>query len=241
MLILFDNKFKIKNFKNLKKLNKYKTIKKITNTRKNNLIDMFNEINSAILIQQYIRKLFNNENMCPITLCKLEYPFISIRNNCMSKDTIVKFRYYSFNEFITYLSKSTDTFKDPLTREELSEKTLTQIFNLLKFFNISNNTKRLFNKKAKKNIKKRENYFILCNCLNDVINEIFENEKLNIDFIYSKIIPQFIYYLHFLFLDYGENCLTLINYYINCINHHNNNNKNIIIDYLNFVKILRSV
>ena len=177
MLILFNNKFKIQNFKNLKKLNKYKSVKKIANTRKKNLINKFNEINSAILIQQYIRKLFNNENMCPITLCKLEYPFVSIKNNCVSKNTLVKFRYYSFNEFITYLSKSTDSFKDPLTREELSEKTLTQIYNLLKFFEIPNNTKKLFNKKAKKNIRKKENYFILCNCLNEVINEIFENES----------------------------------------------------------------
>lgn len=240
MLILFNNKFKIQNFKNLKKLNKYKSVKKIANMRKINLIIKFNEINSAILIQQYIRKLFNNENICPITLCKLEYPFVSIKINSVSKDTLVKFRYYSFNEFITYLSKSTDSFKDPLTREELSEKTLTQIYNLLKFFEIPNNTKKLFNKKAKKNIRKKENYFILCNCLNEVINEIFENERLSIDFIYSNIIPQFIYYLHFLFLDYKENCLTLINYYINCINHHNNPNKNIIIDYLNFVKILRN-
>ena len=115
MLILFNNKFKIQNFKNLKKLNKYKSVKKIANTRKINLINNFNEINSAILIQQHIRKRFNNENMCPITLCKLEYPFVSIKNNSVSKNTLVKFRYYSFNEFITYLSKSTPNRSDLTT------------------------------------------------------------------------------------------------------------------------------
>ena len=240
MLILFNNKFKIQNFKNLKRLHKYNAVKKITNVKKINLINTFNEINCAIFIQNFLRKTFNNENICPITLCKLEYPFISIKNTLLTKNTLVKFRYYAFNEFITYLSKSTDSFKDPLTREELSEKTLTQIYNLLKFYEIPNNTKKLFNKKAKKNIKKKEKYYILCNCLNGVINEIFNNEKLYIDYIYSNIIPQFIYYLHFLFLDYKKNCLTLINYYINCINHHTCPNKNIIIDYLNFVKILRN-
>lgn len=240
MLILFNNKFKIKNFKNLKKLDKYKAVKKVTNTKKNNLINTFNKINCAIFIQNFMRKIFNNENTCPITLCKLEYPFIAIKNSSLNKNTLVKFRYYAFNDFVTYLSKSTESFRDPLTREELSEKTLTQIYDLLKFYKIPNNTKKLFNKKAKKNIKKKENYFILCNCLNEVINQIFDNERLSIDFIYSNIIPQFIYYLHFLFLDYKDNCLTLINYYINCINYHTSPNKNIIIDYLNFVKILRN-
>ena len=41
--------------------------------------------------------------LCPITLSKLRYPFITIKNNN-------KFRYYSLREFIEYLNKSTEDF-----------------------------------------------------------------------------------------------------------------------------------
>ena len=44
-------------------------------------------------------------------------------------------------------------------------------------------------------------------------------------YIYNNILPQFIYYFHFLLQRHKSNCFTVINNYINCINHHQCQNK----------------
>lgn len=222
MLILYNNLFPRKNLINVIKLY---NVKKYSNLSKNELILKINQVKSTLLIQQYIRKKFNDELICPITLCELKYPFISIKNNN-------KFRYYSLNEFIEYLNKSTDDFRDPFTRELLTDKAIEQIENLAEHYKI----KKLFNKKNwKKKINSRAEYLTITNCLNEILNEIFLQEILSFNFIYNIILPQFIYYFHFLIQRHKNHCYSVINNYINCINYHSCPNKIYIIDYLKVV------
>lgn len=228
MLILYNKNFKIKNLKNLRKLPKFNFIKNFSKLNKIRMINKFNEINSIIFIQRHIRSKFNDDENCPLTLCKLEYPFISIKNDNSQK----KFIYYSLNEFVIYLSKTNNDFIDPMTRKQLSIKTINQISKLVKDYKIK---KKISYKNWRKKMQKREEYLTLTNCINDVINQIFSVHILTIDFIYSVIIPQFAYYFHFLLLNHKANCYSLFNNYINCINYHLSENKYLLIDYLNFI------
>ena len=65
--------------------------------------------------------------------------------------------------------------------------------------------------------------------------EVFDVNLLTINFIYNTILPQFIYYFHFLLLRHKTSCYSLINNYINCINYHPCENKLYLIDYLKLI------
>ena len=222
MLILYNYKYKKNVLMNICKL---LNIKKFSQLNKTELIEKINYYKATIYIQNFIRKRFNDEMICPITLSELKYPFISIKNNN-------KFRYYSLNEFIEYLNRSYDDFRDPFTRELLSDKTLKQLDNLIKYYKINN----LFTKRAwKKKINSRAEYLTITSCLNEVINYVFSINQLTIDIIYNAILPQFIYYFHFLIIRHRTSCFSMINNYINCINYHNCPNKIYLIDYLKLV------
>ncbi len=167
----------------------------------------------------------NDYMICSITLTPLKYPFICIKNTNI-------FRYYSLFEFIEYLNKCNDDFKDPFTRELLSDSTLKQINNLIKYYKIKNT----FSKKSwRQKINSRAEFLTITNCLNEILNTIFLYNELTIDFIYNNILPQFVYYLHFLLHRHRSSCFSIINNYINCINYHSCINKIYLIDYLNLV------
>ena len=225
MLILYNNLYKRVNLINVCKLYNIKRYSKLT---KSCIIKLINEYKSVVLIQQWIRKKFNDENddmVCPITLEKLQYPFITIKNHN-------KFRYYSLHEFIEYLNKSNDDFRDPCTRELLSDSTIKQIDYLVKHYKINSTvSKRVWRKK----INSRSEYLTITTCLNEILNSIFAQSELTFDYIYNVILPQFIYYLHFLLLRHRSSCYSMINNYINCINYHNCSNKIYLIDYLKLV------
>jgi hypothetical protein len=226
MLILYNSFFKKKYLINIIKINKIKYYSKLN---KNELINLINTTKSIIFIQSILRKklskLFNDEFICPISYVDLKYPFISIKNNNI-------FRYYSFDAFIEYLNKSTNNFIDPFTRELLSDTCIYQIEKLIKYYKI----KKSFNKKSwKKKINSRAEFLTITNCLNEILNQIFYVNSLNINFIYNNILPQFIYYFHFLLQRHKNNCFTVINNYINCINHHTCENKIYLIDYLKLI------
>ena len=203
-------------------------IKRYSKLTKSCIIKLINEYKSVVLIQQWIRKKFNDENddmVCPITLEKLQYPFITIKNHN-------KFRYYSLHEFIEYLNKSNDDFRDPCTRELLSDSTIKQIDYLVKYYKINSTvSKRVWRKK----INSRSEYLTITTCLNEILNSIFAQSELTIDFIYNGILPQFIYYFHFLLHRHRTSCYSIINNYINCINHHPCDNKIYLIDYLKLI------
>ena len=134
MLILYNSFFSKNYITNIIKLY---NIKKYSNLSKLNLIKLLNYTKATIYIQNYIRKLYNDDLICPITLTKLRYPYICIKNSNT-------FRYYTLTSFIEYLNKSNDDFRDPFTRELLDDSTLRQIENLINFYKIKN----IFNKKS---------------------------------------------------------------------------------------------
>jgi hypothetical protein len=222
MLILYSNIFKLSNLRNIAKFN---YIKNYSKKPKSELIEIINKYKCAIKIQTVYRKKLSDDMICPITLGELRYPFVCIK-------TLSKFRYYSLNAFIEYLNKSTDDFKDPFSREVLPEHTICEIIKLIKYYKLN---KLISKKNWKKNIALRSEYLTLTNCLNDVLNDIFNEQELTIDFIYSIILPQFIYYFHYLILRHKSSCFSLINSYINCLNFHECENKMYIIDYLKII------
>ena len=226
MLILYNNLFKKKNLINVIKINKIKYYSQLNKTQ---LIHLINMTKSCIFIQTFLRKKLskeiNDEFICPISYSDLKYPFVCIKN-CN------KFRYYSLDAFVEYLNKSTNDFIDPFTRELLSDTSIYQIERLVKHYKI----KKLFNKKSwKKKINSRAEFLTITNCLNEILNQIFYVRELNFNFIYNNILPQFIYYFHFLLQRHKSNCFTVINNYINCINHHPCQNKIYLIDYLKLI------
>jgi len=219
MLILYNKLYKRNNIINIIKLY---NIKRYSKLNKLNLLTVVNEYKAIIYIQNFIRKKFNDEMICPITLCELKYPFISIKNNN-------NFRYYSLKEFIEYLNKSGDDFRDPFTRELLSDSTLKQLDYLIKYYKITST----FTKKSwKQKLNSRAEYLTITVCLNEILNNIFYHTELTIDIIYNNILPQFIYYFHFLLHRHRSSCYSIINNYINGINYHNCPNKIYLIDYL---------
>ena len=222
MLILYNSLFSKKTLINIAKLN---NIKNYSALNKPDLVNTINQYKAIIYIQRQIRNHFNNELVCPITLCELNYPFISIKNNN-------KFHYYNLIAFIEYINKSNDDFRDPLTREPLTENSLKQIEDLIKYYKIKKN----YNKKIwKKKINIRAEFLTITNCLNEILNEIFVVKTLNFNYIYNHILPQFIYYFHFLLQRHKNNCFSVINNYINCINHHSCENKIYLIEYLKLI------
>ena len=222
MLILYNFSLKKEILINIIKINK---INKYSKLNKKDLINLINYKKAAIYIQKFIRKKFNDDNICPITLEKLKYPFISIKN-------YNKFRYYSLIEFVEYLNKSSSEFKDPFTREILPDECLKQIENLIYFYKIKTN----YNKKKWKRVKYlRAEFLTITNCLNELLTEIFNVSTLHFYFIYNNILPQFIYYFHFLLQRHKNQCFSLINNYINCINYHPSENKIYLIDYLKLI------
>lgn len=222
MLILYNSSFRKKNLLNICKIY---NIKKVNKLNKNKLIEKINKEKACLYIQYIVRENFNIDRTCPITLCELKYPFVSIKNSN-------KFRYYSLNEFVEYLNKSVDDFRDPFTRELLSDQSIKQIENLISFYKI----KKTFNKRSwKRKINSRAEFLTITNCLNDILNQIFLQQELDFNFIYNNILPQFIYYFHFLLQRHKNNCFSIINNYINCINHHQCENKIYLVEYLKLI------
>ena len=222
MLILYSNEYKIHNLKNLIKIN---NIRNYSNLNKKELLVLLNKTKATTLIQRRYRMKINTESVCPITLCEIKYPFICIK--CINK-----FRYYSLNEFIEYLNRCTNDFIDPFTREPIPTYTINYIEYLIKYYKLTKLQKK---KNWNKNLSLRYEYLTITSNLNIVLNEIFKNDNLTLDFIYQKILPQFIYYFHFLLQRHKSNCFTVINNYINCINHHPCQNKIYLIDYLKLI------
>lgn len=226
MLILYNNFFK-KNY--LIKILKIYNLKNYSKLKKSKIINIINEFNAVKIIQTFVRKKLNIESncefICPISYSELKYPFVSIKNNN-------KFRYYSLNSFVEYLNKSNNDFIDPFTRELLSYSSINQIEKLIKYYKI----KKTFNKKSwKKKINSRAEFLTITNCLNEIINQIFLVNELSFYYIYNNILPQFIYYFHFLLQRHKINCFSVINNYINCIRHHECQNKIYLIDYLKLI------
>ena len=214
----------------LKKIIKIYKIKNYSKLKKKELINLIYKYKSSILIQSYYRNKLDEDLICPITLDKCVYPFICIKS-------YNKFRYYSLKEFKIYLNNKTG-FIDPLTRQNLSDSTIKQINNLIKYYKIN---KIIKNNSWKKKVDLRNEYLLIVNNLNNIFNLLYNTTNLTISFIYNDILPQFIYYFHFILLRHKSQCFNLIRYYINCINNHNHENKKYLINYFNLLIVFHNL
>ena len=214
----------------LKKIFKIYKLKNYSKLKKKEIINLINKTKASIIIQTFYRTKLDEDLICPITLEKCKYPFICIKS-------YNKFRYYSLKDFLNYLNNKTD-FIDPLTRENLSESTLQQINKLIKYYKIN---KIIKNNSWKKKIELRNEYLLIVNNINNIFNYLYSIENLTINCIYNDILPQFIYYFHFLLLKHKSQCFSLIRNYINCINACNYENKKYLIDYFNLLIVFHNL
>lgn len=218
MLIQYSNLYKNNNLKNLCKINHLKNYSKLN---KFQLLNYINSLKAVCYIQQFIRKKWIGNEVCPITLDTLEYPFISIKNRN-------KLRYYSIDGLVGYYNSSKD-FRDPFTKETLTLKKIEEINNIAKFYK-----KKQINICKKTNIslqRRTELLTILC-CLNDIINNIMSTSVITTEYIYNYAIPQIMTYIYYLLIRCREQTRSVVQHFIDILERHSDNNKYNIINYL---------
>jgi len=206
----------------LLKIIKIYNLKNCSTLNKNDLLILINKQKACMIIQRMFRKKICEDKICPITLTAVSYPFICIKN-------YNTFRYYSLIDFVKYLNKSPDDFRDPISREPLSDNIIKYIESLIKYYNINKISNK---KKWNKKIKKRNDYLNITKYLHEILDDLFSKKSVNFNYIYNTTLPQFIYYFHFLIKSHRSSCFMFITNYINCISYHSNDNKIYIIDYL---------
>jgi len=217
MLIKYSNEF---NMKCIKKLCKIKGIKFISNLKKSYVLIVLNEYNACKLIQDKVRNKLISEACCPISHEPLKYPFISLNFSG-------KFFYYDFKTLVTYLNKTQD-FRDPCTRQVISDKKLCDINKLVRYYYGKTSNKILISK----NMIKNNDLNIVTYCLYDLINEI-EHKILTIDEMYNVILPRFIYYIYYLINNHSlEDARAIITACKESITH------KVILDYLTLIEVL---
>ena len=217
MLIKYSNKFNMKSIKNLCKI---KGIKFISTLKKTSLLIILSEYNACKIIQDKVRSKLMSDTNCPISHEQLKYPFISLNFSG-------KFFYYDFKTFVMYLNKTED-FRDPCTRQVISDKKLNDMNKLIRYYYGKTSSKILISKSMIKN----NDLNIVTYCLYDLINEI-EHKILTIDETYNVILPRFIYYIYYLITNHStEDAVRII---FACKQSITNK---IILDYLNLVEIM---
>ncbi len=182
MLISYSKNFSVKT---LRKICKIKCIKFVYHFNKLKLIKILKEFNAVKIIQDHFRTKTIIDNYCPISHESLKYPFISIKVNN-------KFFYYDFYTLVTYLNKSQD-FREPCTRQLISDNKLIEINKLIRYYYGKNSNKILISKSMIKNT----DLHIIIYCLNDLVSEI-QNREILLEEIYNNILPRFIYYINHL-------------------------------------------
>lgn len=99
---------------------KRRNIKNISRCKKQELVSKLGYYNSIIKIQKWFRKKLIQNEVCPISLEKIEYPCYAY---CPSKH---RFIYYNLDSLKTFLI-STGDFRDPKTRNAYTNKQLLEI------------------------------------------------------------------------------------------------------------------
>jgi hypothetical protein len=179
MLIQYTESFNNNSIRKIAKLYKIKYVSKI---KKKILIELLNEFNAAKIIQRWLRKKLMVHTECPISLKKLEYPFISFKING-------KFFYYDFESILNYFIKS-GNFIDPCTRQPILDNKISQINSMVKYYYGKNTTNVLITS----NMIKNAELHIISYCLYDIIRqlELFPGEIE----IKNILLPRFIYYIN---------------------------------------------
>jgi len=223
MLIKFNSLLTCKKLKVLCKIN---GIKFVSKCNKYQIINKLNSHKTATYIQRRFRKGLMKNDSCPISHEKIAYPFISIKLGTF-------FFYYDFVTFIKYLNKCRD-FRDPCTRANITDKKLNEINELILYYHGQNTRKTIISPTMLKNIE----LSIITFCVYDIVTELNNMVDLNMDELYSNILPRIIYYIRFLLKKHSRtDCNMIISSCINGIKN-NNNNTRIIINYLkNFISV----
>ena len=204
MLIKFNSLFTYKKLRELCKINK---IKYIHSSNKNQLLNKLNDHKIISYIQRQFRKCLMKNDICPICHEKITYPFISIRVNKF-------FFYYDFNTFITYLIK-TENFKDPSTRNAITDKKINEINRMILYYYGNNTTKVIVSPTMKLDVELN----IITYCLHDIITELNRVSPFDIVDLYSNILPRIIYYAQFLIRNHSdEHCNMVLEACIQSIN-----------------------
>ncbi len=161
--------YKIKD-KNIKCIMPDKCISKC---KKEDLVKILNAFLCTRKIQQFLRKKWSLENVCPVSLEPIKYPLFAFRPKGLRQ-----FVYYNLEIFSNYLI-STGDFRDPKTREVYSEEVLLNIDkeivkNAIKLegplkgvYSASKNKKYYRNKK-----EMEDNLLVLDRCLDEIISSL---------------------------------------------------------------------
>lgn len=219
MLISYSKNF---NVKALKRLCKLKGIKFISKFKKNELLNLLKKFNAVKIIQQMLRKKTIIDNICPICHEPLKYPFISIKVS-------EKFFYYDFYTLIEYLNKTQD-FRDPCTRQDISDNKLFEINKIIRYYYGKSSNKILFSKSMIKNT----DLYIITYCLYDIVKEI-ENKELSMEETYNSVLPRFIYYTNYLINNHSpEDCDIILKACKESLT------DNILLDYINLIEMINN-
>ena len=215
MRIYFTKKFTIKK---LRKMCKCYNLKRYSYYNKQELLILLNKYKSVTYIQREFRKSLMTDVLCPISFNVLSYPFISIKSHN-------KFNYYDFNTLLEYFSKTKD-FRDPLTRNAITDLKLQEINKLVVCYCNRRNISRMWTK----------NYYDFVK-ISGEMDKFFSKlgiSDLTLNLIYGEVIPHLIFYFTIIIFKHNFYALWLINNCINKIEKHPSDNRNIIIDYCKY-------
>jgi len=213
-MIIYTSLLTIKILRNIARIN---NIKYISNYKKQKLLNFLFLHKTITYIQRFYRRKIMKDNICPISFETLKYPFVSIK---IDKNN---FNYYDFKTIVDYF-QTTGDFRDPMTRKDISDEKIKEINKLINYYYRRNSIKNLWSK----SMILRAEFITISNCINQLFGEINNMEYIRIDFIYSLLFPQLLYYFQHLLSRHRESCNFLILHCIHVINNHTCDNKYII-------------
>jgi hypothetical protein len=182
----------------LRRIAKVYNIRYVSKVKKKDLLELLNKYNAIKTIQRKFRnKLILNQE-CPICNETLVYPFVSFKINNT-------FFYYDFKTIVSYFEK-TGNFRDPCTRELISDKKISEI-NLLIYYYYGKNTNKIL---ITRGMVKRAEFNIIAYCLYDIITELESIDTSELSLIYDCVLPRFIYYINYLIKRYPKEEFTIV-------------------------------
>jgi len=189
MFIKFSQNFTINK---LRKIAKIYNIRYISTIKKKDLLDLLNKYNAIKIIQRKFRNKLMLNRECPVCNEVLIYPFVSFKINNA-------FFYYDFKTIVSYFEK-TGNFRDPCTRETISDKKISEINLLINYYYGKNTNKML----VTRGMVKRVEFNIIAYCLYDIIKELDAIDTSKLSLIYECVLPRFIYYINYLIKRYPK-------------------------------------
>lgn len=182
----------------LRRIAKVYNIRYVSKVKKKDLLELLNKYNAIKTIQRKFRNKLILNRECPICNETLLYPFVSFKINNT-------FFYYDFKTIVSYFEK-TGNFRDPCTRELISDKKISEI-NLLIYYYYGKNTNKIL---ITRGMVKRAEFNIIAYCLYDIITELESIDTSKLSLIYDCVLPRFIYYINYLIKRYPKEEFTIV-------------------------------